>query len=274
MKNIYFEPIENSTFRITFSLSRLPVPAENRYMKRSLFVFSATAILLFSSVCNIFADAKFSESDSYEYNNIVSQLNEASAPQVLDEYVVFTQSSGPRFIGIAFDFEDYNVVHPYQLHSNRDLDGELINSVLFYLLPRPRELSSIKYRLIIDGLWTADPANPLKEYDGAHGLSLSRVDLGQPLADVTYEKAPDGVKFIYNGAPGETVRLAGTFTNWDSWIYELTETKTGFYELTVPLPKGKYYYNYYLGMNAVVDKSNPKRAYMPDGRTVSVIEVQ
>ncbi len=74
-------------------------------MKRSLFVFSATAVLLFSSVCDLFADVKLSENDSYEYNNIVSQLDKPAAPKVLDDYIVFTQPAGPRFIGIAFDFD-------------------------------------------------------------------------------------------------------------------------------------------------------------------------
>ena len=100
------------------------------------------------------------------------------------------------------------------------------------------------------------------------------MDLGGTLPEVTYKKSDSGVKFIYNGASGEKVRLAGTFTNWDSWIYELKETKPGFYELTLPLPRGKYYYNYYLGMTAIVDKTNPNRVYTQDGRAASVIEVQ
>ena len=54
---------------------------------------------------------------------------------------------------------------------------------------------------------------------------------------------------------------------------ELEETKPGFYELSIPLPTGIYYYNYYLGMNSFVDKTNPNRAYTPEGRTASVIKV-
>ena len=62
------------------------------------------------------------------------------------------------------------------------------------------------------------------------------------------EKAgTDGtVHFVYKGKAGQHIRLGGSFTNWDSWIYELTETSPGLYELELPLPAGKYYYSYYI----------------------------
>ncbi|MGP1459368.1 MAG: glycogen-binding domain-containing protein [Treponema sp.] len=212
--------------------------------------------------------------DLYEYNNLIAGLETSGMPLVTERYVVFTHKAGPRFVGIAFDFENYKVIHPYQAHVNRSADGKITGSVLFYALERPKNLSELSYRVIIDGLWTADPDNPDKEYDGENGITVSKLDLGGSLPEVTYEKENSGVKFIYNGERGEQVRLAGTFTNWDSWIYELKETKPGFYELTLPLPRGKYYYNYYLGMTAVVDKTNPNKVYTQDGRAASVIEVR
>ena len=171
------------------------------------------------------------------------------------------------------DFENYKIIHPYQAHVNRGADGNVTGSVLFYVLERPKNLSELSYRIITDGLWTADPDNPNNEYDGESGITVSKLDLGGTLPEATTNNANTGVTFIYNGGRGEQVRLAGTFTNWDSWIYELKETKPGFYELTLPLPRGKYYYNYYLGMTAVVDKTNPNRVYTQDGRTASVVEV-
>lgn len=242
-------------------------------MKLFSKIFAATVLLNLS--CYVGAEeVKQSEKDLYEYNNIVSQLSKPVEPHVTGDYVVFTHDSDPRFVGIAFDFEDYKIIHPYQFHITRNIEGKITNSVLFYILERPKDLSEISYRIIIDGLWTTDPGNPQKEYDGENGITVSKLDLGGTLPEVTYKKSDSGVKFIYNGASGEKVRLAGTFTNWDSWIYELKETKPGFYELTLPLPRGKYYYNYYLGMTAIVDKTNPNRVYTQDGRAASVIEVQ
>lgn len=220
-----------------------------------------------------FAQTASEEKDLYEYNNIVTKLEKATQPVVSDNYIVFTENPGPRFVGIVFDFENYKTIHPYQIHKTYDIDGNVTNSIMFYMLDRPADLTEISYRLIIDGLWTSDPINPDKTYDETAGITLSHVNIGSTLPEVTYTKA-DGTKFIYNGEPGQTVRLSGTFTNWDSWIYQLEETSPGFYELNLPLPAGKYYYNYYLGMNAVVDKTNPNRAYTEDGRVSSVITVQ
>ncbi len=213
------------------------------------------------------------EKDLYEYNNIVAKLETPAEPVVTENYIVFTEKTGPRFIGIAFDFEDYQKIHPFMLHKNRDAEGAVTNSLMFFILDRPAFLREISYRLIIDGLWTFDPNNSNSFYDSENGITISKIDIGETKPEVTRATKENGAKFIYNGEPGQTVRLGGTFTNWDSWIYELKETKPGFYELNLPLPTGKYYYNYYLGMNAIVDKTNPNRAYTADGRTTSVIEV-
>ena len=231
--------------------------------------FMLSAILTFAETSNNPA-----EKDLYEYNNIVAKLENPEEPKVKENYIVFTQPMGPRFIGIAFDFENYQTIHPFMIHKTRDFEDKVTNSIMFYILERPAELTEITYRLVIDGLWTADPMNSFTIYDENEGISLSKIDLGTRLPELTNSSSKNGTKFIYNGEPGLTVRLGGNFTNWDSWIYELQETKPGFYELNLPLPKGKYYYNYYLGMNAIVDKTNPNRAYTEDGRTASVIVIQ
>ena len=81
-------------------------------------------------------------------------------------------------------------------------------------------------------------------------------------------------RFIFKGDKGQKVRLGGTFTNWDSWIYELTEITPGNYEIKLPLPPGKYYYAFYTGLESFADPANPKKAYREDGKTVSEITVK
>ena len=88
------------------------------------------------------------------------------------------------------------------------------------------------------------------------------------------ENVPAGkVRFIYKGKSGQKVRLGGSFTNWDSWIYELTEVQPGLYILDLPLPPGTYQYAYYIGMNSYVDTSNPQRVWSADGKAASQITV-
>lgn len=257
-----------------FSLNRTSFFSEKKYMKQIRFFICACIML--SAFPAAFAKKALAaeEKDLYEYNNIISSLESVSAPKITERYIIFTHRAGPRHVGIVFDYENFSIIHTFQNHTNRDIDGNVTGSLLFYILERPEKLTTIKYRLIIDGLWTSDPENPEYDYDATTGISLSLVQLGSPLPDITGTEKNGFVKFIYNGAPGSTVRLAGTFTNWDSWIYQLSETKPGFYEIAIPLPEGKYYYNYYIGMKAVVDKTNPNRAYAQDGRAVSVLTVE
>lgn len=222
--------------------------------------------------------------DLYEYNNIVSNLFEVTKPSVSDKYIVFTYDSSPRYVGVAFDFENYNVVHPFMKHTNTDILDAVTSSLLFYIMARPKDLTTIRYRLIIDGLWTTDKYNTALEYDPMTGISTSVIDLGEPLPKVTgtqiIETQIDGVnvkqqrvKFVYRGESGRTVRIAGNFTNWDSYIYTLSETARGEYTLDIALPRGRYYYNYYIGMDSFPDKTNSQRAYSAEGKVVSVITV-
>lgn len=240
-------------------------------MKR-FSIFTAAFLLL-----SLWAFAEMPEQDeieSYELANFMTRLTDVSEPMVTDKYIIFTAKADARFTGIVFDFEYYSRIHAFQKHNVRDIDGNITCSIMFHILRRPKDLTEIQYRLIIDGLWTYDPCNPDRVYDSTSGITLSRVNIGSTLPVVTNTNPASGTKFIYNGKPGETVRLGGTFTNWDSWIYELEETKPGFYELDLPLPKGKYYYNYYIGMNAITDRTNPNKAYTEDGRKTSVIIIE
>lgn len=216
------------------------------------------------------------EQELYGYNKLVYSLNKVTPPVVRDDYIVFTYETGPRVVGIAFDFEEYSTIHVYGIHTGTDYEDNITSSVLFYLLKRPATLSYIKYRLIVDGLWTTDITNPLSEYDPKTGIRVSCVDLKGPLPLMTGDTHTDGANavFIYRGNEGQSIRLAGTFTNWDSWIYTLKEESPGFYKLTLCLPRGTYYYNYYTGMTAIIDKTNPHRAYTKDGKIASVIKIE
>ena len=128
--------------------------------------------------------------------------------------------------------------------------------------------------MIIDGLWTTDPLNQVQVYDIDTGIHLSKYKIQKPEEIVTKPVEHKGVHFIYEGQSGQKVRLSGTFTGWDSWIYEMKETSRGFYELYVPLPDGIYYYSYFIGTKSVPDKSNPDRVYSTDGDVVSRLIVR
>jgi len=235
-------------------------------MKRFLFLLCALQAIL----CRV-AAADYNDETVLEIRGVV-------APYEKDGTVVFTADAKSRFTGIAFDFEGYKTIHPFRIHTMRDMDGKAKGSVLFYILNRPEKAKSLSYRLVIDGLWTTDPANPDSYYDEKEGISLSRFtfasDLPQKTApDATNASSHNIVHFICRAGTRQKIYLAGSFTNWDPWIYEMKETSRGVYEIALPLPSGTHYYNYYSGMDALTDSTNPNKAYTKDGRVTSVITV-
>ena len=238
-------------------------------MKR---IFVAVLISLLAGTT--FAKEKAPEPDLFEYNNLVSEMKGVKEPYLYGDYIVFTAPHSSRYVGIAFDFEGYKQIHAYNLHKSYDYEGEVTASWFFYVLEKPKDVESISYRLVIDGLWTTDPTNPQVIYDNKTNLLISHINL-PPIEVLNTEIVPQGyTRFVCFAPTGQKIRIGGTFTNWDSWIYEMVEVQRGKYQLDLPLPPGTYYYNYYRGITSFIDETNPVKGYTADGRIASRIEVR
>lgn len=231
------------------------------------FVFSLISI-------NIFAKEKPIIKDTYEYDLIATSIKGVSEPQIVGDYIVFTAEHTSRTVGIAFDFENFSKIHSYKIRKTYDIEGKETSSWFFYVLEKPKKLKSLSYRIVLDGLWTTDPTNKQSIYDIENGIKLSYLEIPQTEEMIT-ESLPEGyTKFVYFSEPGQKIRLGGSFTNWDSWIYELTETEPGKYQIYLPLPAGTHYYAYYIGMQSFIDLTNPHKGYSPDGKTVSCLIIK
>ncbi|MEL5720149.1 MAG: glycogen-binding domain-containing protein [Treponemataceae bacterium] len=82
------------------------------------------------------------------------------------------------------------------------------------------------------------------------------------------------MQFYFQGETNEYVYLAGTFNNWDPFMYEMQELRPGEYFLTIPLLPGKWEYAFFVGTTQFKDPTNPKTAFSKDGKWASVIEVK
>ncbi len=240
-------------------------------MKKTKISFLALLVFTMAAV-PLFAEKKIEFKD-YDLDVLIHNIDEPGAPVITNDYIVFTAEPNHRYVGIAFEHENYQIVHPFKALVMTDDDGNSYRKHLFYCYERKHEFTTLKYRLVIDGLWTTDPFNPQKEYDDSVNLYFSVIEDPNSVKIFTKPEEKNGIHFIYRGKSGLKLNLAGTFTNWDPWIYQLKETSPGFYELTLPLPTGKYFYNYYIGLTPIMDESNPEKAYAPDGRSASVIIV-
>ena len=237
-------------------------------MKKILFLLG-----FFTIFAPTFAKEKEVAPDTYEYDLALAEISKVRAPYVSNNYIVFTAPVSSNSIGIAFDFEEFRNIHYYQLRKNYGYDGELTSSYYFYILEMPKKLPRICYRVVIDGLWTIDPQNPNVIFNEQENYSLSYIDLPPTEIEIT-ENLDNGLThFVCHTKEGQQIRLGGTFTNWDSWIYEMKETTPGKCEIDIPLHPGTYYYSYYNGITAFLDETNPSRGYAKDGRVVSCITV-
>lgn len=212
--------------------------------------------------------------EPYFYDMAVRQIERAGAPIISDDYIVFTAEAKYRTVGIAFDFEEYKIVHPFEILKYYDEDMNVTSSVLFYCYERKHAVNTLKYRLVFDGLWACDPNNPNKIYDDATNLYFSVVSDTNSVKVATKSDVTNGTHFIYKGEPGQKLFVSGSFCSWDPWMYQMKETSIGFYELELPLPKGTYYYNFYAGLIPLTDDTNTKKVYTADGRICSVLEVK
>lgn len=238
------------------------------------------AMLLTGCIFSAFAADEEGEAPDYsksipEYNQatIVKGIKSVRAPFISGDYAVFTAEDASRYVGIAFDFENYRTIHTFNKIVSYDEEGEPQSSMLIFLQPLPKNCTRITYRLVIDGLWTSDSTNSNRYFDRKVGTWFSYIDVNRPYEVETAVTSDHKVHFVYEGKPGLKVRLAGTFTNWDSFIYYLNETEPGRYELDLTLPAGTWYYCFYSGMDRLTDPNNLDRVYTQDGRIASVITV-
>jgi hypothetical protein len=235
-------------------------------MKRTLIaLLAATVALLPLSAGGI--EAKV-------YSDLVNGIVGLGGPVVSGRYVVFTASGKARYTAVAFEHENYTELHSFKRLVRKDETGKEKEDVLFYIAEVPPECRQLNYRMVIDGLWTTDPQNKSEAYDYRNGMMVSTLPVDYYEVFKTSNVSNDRVRFAWTGASGKSITLAGTFNNWDPFMYDLTETSPGKYELVLPLPAGTWYYAYFEGTSQLTDYTNDDRVYTKDGRVASVITVK
>jgi hypothetical protein len=226
--------------------------------------------------------------ESYQFIDRILSLDGPGAPELYEDAVLFTAPSSHRRVGVAFANEGFSRVYWFrQLLIPQDPatapippgrkrpDPYRDSGILFYIHPLPAGIWELEYRLVIDGLWTTDPANTLTRKDRVSGLVYSVIPI--PAAEKTpgpLNGPPGSLHFSFKGPPGETITVAGSFNGWDPFMYELTEGPAGLYSLTLPLPPGRYQYVFFHRGERFLDPYNSSRVYSKDGKAASEIVIE
>lgn len=234
-------------------------------------------ILLFSCFLLIVQAEEASTIDGIEsdaYLHMVGDIIRVAPPKLVDKYIIFTAKADARHVAIAFEHENYAKLHSFRrLIPDKESGSVLLEPLLFYIMELPEDKDTLKYRLVVDGLWTSDPVNKNEEFDPEMRVTVSTLTF-PPRHDIK-TRIIDGriIKFAYVGEPHKKISVAGSFNNWDPFMYFMKESSDGVYELSLPLPKGTHIYSYFLGTKMYVDSTNPSRYYSVDGKVASVIEL-
>jgi hypothetical protein len=246
-------------------------------VKNKMKAFIAAALLVF-----IIGNIGAVDIDSYRFVDYLRALSGPGMPEIYEDGVLFTASSSHQRVGVSFAHEDYAQVHwfkqlmipkdPAELIVNgkisKKIDPNRDSGIIFHLQPIPSNLKNMDYRMIIEGLWIADPSNPLR-ISGPSGIVESRIPLPVVPKTAFETEKPGTYRFNYHAPSGETITVGGSFNNWDPFMYELKEIGSGFYTLSLPLPPGAFQYLFFHRGEPVPDPVNPRKLYTKDGRIVS-----
>jgi hypothetical protein len=249
-----------------------PIIVKNKMKK---FITAALLILIIGNIEAV-------DIDSYQFIDHLRLLKGPGKPEIYEDAVLFTASSSLQRVGISFAHESYAIVHWFKRllvpkdpaefivggKYRKNIEPNQDSGITFHLEPIPENLKNMDYRMVIDGLWTADPLNSLR-VTGPTGVVESRIALPERSTSLPAAASPGIYRFNYSGPPGETVNVGGSFNNWDPFMYELKEISGGFYSLALPLPPGVFQYLFFHRGQPVPDPANPRKLYTRDGRIVS-----
>ncbi len=219
--------------------------------KRFLAVF-----ILFLMVFSIFPE-EFQEYSEISLQLKVLNLTEAESPELFNDYIIFTyQMDKPvRYIGIRFEHEDYKELHIYSKNGN---------DIYFLVFLIPEEFATLKYRMVVDGLWITDQYNNLTVSDQLSGIEFSLIELGEgrdKIIENPIIENNSNTGFAYKSEPGDNIYIIGDFNNWDPYMYKLEEVTPGYYYISLSIGPGRHYYNFVINGEVRSDPNNLNNVY-------------
>jgi hypothetical protein len=137
-----------------------------------------------------------------------------------------------REVFLAGSFNDWN---DRELRMERSEGGW----TTAYVVPAGNHL----YKLIVDGVWTVDPANPHR--DGSGDFTNNVLVVG-----------PNHRFRLYGNLKANDVKVSGTFNNWSESGYTMARDEAGWY-MDVALTPGKHRYKFIVDGQWIVDPDNP-----------------
>lgn len=190
-----------------------------------------------------------------------------SRRQVIQTGILVTyKNRNARRVGIAGDFSHWKI-----LHMERSNAG-----VWYHLCTGFNTAGEHRYKLIVDGTWISDPANPSREDDGTGSyVSLLNPPLLPEGTHVTYRRLDrQTIEFRIFKPDARLVSLVGDFNNWNPENDLLRKGRDGIWRLHKKLTPGTYRYQYVIDGRWTTDLYNENTASDESGRLCSLLKIQ
>ena len=221
-----------------------------------LIIISVLLILPLSAASGV-------ELEGYNITKKLINLEKSGPPDMVDNYIVFSFEGRdkPGFVGAAFEFENYTKIHQYK---------KIQDENIYYLVINKPDVEEIKYRVIVDGIWQADPHSLYKLREES-GVEISVFPLPEiPDNEAVYPYTENNYTYFYHrGKPGSSVYLSGSFNNWDPFMYLMREKRPGEYYIKLRLNPGKHYYYFLENGVKISDRRNPELVWDTDFDEIS-----
>lgn len=177
-------------------------------------------------------------------------MTSAQAPEIWNDHFILTYSSRQRarIVTVAFEHENYQILHKF-------LRNEHNVFVYYDTLP---DVSELKYRINVDGVWQTDPQNSQSMQD-PRGVSLSILEIPQNRANIMRGPIYRGngiVDFYLSAKPLGKCLLVGNFTRWDPFLLPMKEIEEGLYHLQLQLAEGEHHYYFLVDGVRMTDPGN------------------
>lgn len=147
--------------------------------------------------------------------------------------------------------------------------------VWYHLITTPSRKKEIHYKFVVDGIWTSDPKNPYREYDG-NGSYLSVIEpFSVPEGrQVSFRMIGKNTVEFRTWNPGaRMISLVGDFNHWNPENDLLRRGNDGVWRLRKRLSKGDYRYKFIVDGRWQPDYFNGSSASDEVGGICSVVRV-
>ena len=200
----------------------------------------------------------------------IRQMKEAKEPYFVGNNCIITYKADHpiRYVGAAFEHEQFSTIRPF-------IKNEFGTFILIFPIETNSTIEELHYRLVVDGLWMADPNNPNFQLD-ENGIKISKINVPDRLSTISSAPIldPDGkVKFIYRGPDGHNVYLVGDFNNWDPFMHKMDEIRPGYYQCSLKLMPGNHFYYFVSNGLKILDPLNAAQGLDYEGEEVSFFKM-